>query len=310
MQQYSDVLQFVCGVCGYHHCRKRSLNEHFTTKKCKSTHPLGLDTPYTRVMLSPIGKCNCDFCIINGRYVVAEEPVSAVETVVVAEPVSEVDPVVIEEAAIPSKDTILRSSVSSRRNKKDNYEFMTKETDKSVLVSKISRCTDELLGLIRTIDAWVPAYRFGKEPVPAPVSIPSRLLDIFTRGVEGLVAHCVWTHVHSCGNVKTSSSADHLAVYGIHGWSSTPILKVAEDAYNNIPQRIEKMWFALESKDQRALNTLKTTARSFLKEHGSYVDIEPRVFGFMDMSQQPLCLTAKNKIIEMIALSMKDSTSA
>ena len=163
---------------------------------------------------------------------------------------------------------------------------MSKDTDKAVLANKISRSVDELMILFKTSQEWVPAYRFGKEAVPALRTLPLKLHDIFSRGLDGIIAHVVWTHVHSVGNVRNSNTKGCLDVFGVHGWDAMLSKVVAEESYDNIAARLEKMWFALESKDPRALNTLRPSARKFMYDHSAALNLDPRIFGFFDMSRK------------------------
>jgi hypothetical protein len=55
-------MQYVCGACGYHRPRLRSVQDHCRTKKAAASHPLGDQTEITRRMMPSHCECDCVAC--------------------------------------------------------------------------------------------------------------------------------------------------------------------------------------------------------------------------------------------------------
>lgn len=291
-------LQYVCSVCGYHHARLRSLQAHLAAKKWQATHPLGSDTPYARVEMATRGTCSCCFCKAsrvdvhqasgNGEADEQAPAAAHVSTDAASDATTEI-----------ASDTVAHDAPPSP------HIFMTKSDDRSVLVDNISRAFENLKMMIETLHTWTPAYVFLSEPLPSIKTLAPKLCDMLS-GPDGMVAHALWTHVHSSGTVRkltAGSEADVLMIYGQHGWTPVSALKVAEQAYDNLAIRVQRMWFALESVDERSLNTVRVAMRAFL-EGGPCVDVDPMVYGMSDITRSNVSPAAKDFVIGRIRVGL------
>lgn len=291
-------LQYVCSVCGYHHARLRSLQSHLAAKKWQATHPLGIDTPFVRVEMAPRGSCCCSFCKTCPQQAPGSDPVEQAPAGDVA-----ISPLVTDAASDATPDEPI--SDASRMLLPASHNFMSKAGDRSVLVDNISRTFEKLRAMLEALHTWTPAYNFLSEPLPSVKCLAPKLCDMLS-GPDGMVAHALWTHVHSCGNVRkvaTSSEADVLMIYGQHGWTPVSALNVAEQAYDNLAIRMQRMWFALESVDERGLNTVRIAMRTFLQS-GPCVDAEPAVYGMDDIPHKPTSQAAKDYVVTRIHIGL------
>lgn len=281
---YAMQAQYVCGVCGYHHVRLRSLMDHLSTKNSHATHPLGQETPYARVEMAPRGACDCSFCTAPVTGLVALPAGGATATTAPPLPPARTD--------------------TTPQPRHLNPE-MTRDNDRSALVTTISRKFDELSVLMQRLQTWVPAHQFRHEPVPAPRQLVYKLCDMLS-GIDGMASHAIWSHVHSCGNVRkmsVDSVADVLMVYGAHGWAPVTASKVAEDAYDELGPKLQRMWFALEAFDSRKLNTVRGAMRAFLA--GSpCVPAEPALFGMDDIIMQNVLPATRASVVSRIKMGL------
>jgi len=188
-----------------------------------------------------------------------------------------------------------RDTPISRREMPDPHEcdcnaclteagVMRREDDRSVQVAELSRLMRELTALTAALNRSAPSYMFGHEPVPGLRGLRNKLLDVFAGNV---VAHLVWTHVHSCANVRASRTREGcLRVYGSHGWYTVPADRVASSSLDGFQARLERMWLAMKKHDARAATALMPALRKFAKT--AVVELDADVFGLVESSSQDL----------------------
>lgn len=134
-------------------------------------------------------------------------------------------------------------------------EEMRKDDDRSVCVAEFTRLLKELNVAAGALGRWKPAHQFLREPLPAAKGLKAKLLDIFAGNV---VAHLTWTHVWSCGNVRGSTRAGHVRVYGPHGWTSRPLADASRAAVDAFAPRLERMWLSLTAAEETCLRSAMT----------------------------------------------------
>ncbi len=178
-----------------------------------------------------------------------------------------------------------RACVSDARSAApdDDAGFLRREDDRSACVADFTRLLTELKAVAGVLGRWTPAHAFLREPAPSRRSLPAKLADVFAGNVAG---HLTWTHVWSAGNVRGSTRAGHLRVYGPHGWNSRPTAEVAAAAVAAFPARLERMWTAVEP---RTATSLRSAMRAFAASGVAAMDAD--VFG--EGSEPTVAATAR-----------------
>lgn len=160
--------------------------------------------------------------------------------------------------------------------------------DRLQLIAQLQAELAALNAKVEALVGWIPAHRFLNEPLPTTRSSYFKIIDIFNGNVAG---HLVWTHVHSCGNVRSSTRPDHVQVYTPHGWNDMPAEQAARDALDALPTRLALMWIRL---DERQKDALMAAARKFAETHTVAMDKE--TFG---VASSPMIATTNNLVSEI-----------
>ena len=252
--------QWVCCApgCDYHHEREYEVKEH------QKTHLRGKETPRERRTTVHRAACKCKLC----------------------------KPVRSGGSAVPapcSGDMAPRAASTSKKE-----SIVATDLDRIQLIARLQAELAALNAKFQALEEWIPAHRFLSEPLPSKKSTYFKVIDVLNGNVAG---HLVWTHVHSCGNVRFRGRKGYVQVYSAHGWTDWPTDKAARAALDALPERLAMMWLKLE---ERQRDALMSAVRKFAETNQVCMDKE--TFG---VASTPM-IAATNVLVTEIATQFEE----